>query len=81
MNKYILYLGQAEFETFTDPIYAGASAQVQENPTVNVKRSQDLHFADGGFNMDGNVIFMGVVGICAVVAMAGTVIAGTAYYK
>jgi len=46
-----------------------------------VKRSQDLHFDNGGSNINGNVIFMGVVGMCAVVAMAGTVVAGTAYYK
>jgi len=48
-----------------------------------VKRSRELHFTDD--NSAGitkaNMIFIGIVGVCAVVAMMGTVVAGVAYYK
>jgi ribosomal protein S8 len=74
--------GEAEFETFIDPVIVGGNVQRKENPSVNVKRAQELHFGDSnGSGANGNLIFMGVVGICATVAMAGTVVAGTAYYK
>jgi hypothetical protein len=74
--------GEAEFETFIDPVIVGGNVQRKENPSVNVKRANELHFGDYNRSAgNGNIIFMGVVGICATVAMAGTVVAGTAYYK
>jgi len=56
---------------------------MRDTPTVDVKRSRELHFSDD--NSAGitkaNMIFIGIVGVCAVVAMMGTVVAGVAYYK
>ena len=77
--------GEQEFATFTDPVFA-ASAVRSNQPTVDVKRFSDreLHFSDMNQQQaiaNGNMIFVGVVGICAIVAMVGTVIAGVAYYK
>jgi hypothetical protein len=82
-EKKMKLTGEREYATFTDPAFA-ASAMRSQQAVVDVKRysDRDLHFSDmNQLTMNGNMIFIGVVGICAVVAMVGTVVAGVAYYK
>jgi len=72
--------GQAEYETWVDPDFSSASMHANK-PTVDVKRARELHFDDSGSYSSGNVIFVGIVGVCATVALMGTAVAGVAYYK
>lgn len=59
--------GQAEYETWVDPEFSAASMHASK-PTVDVKRSRELHFDDSTrHSFSGNVVFMGeYLNYCAI---------------